>query len=100
MRSTRFRPRVDGLEDRLTPVAVVDFLSAAGQTAAGAAFFQAVAIDPDFVAGWNMKGVTLYYAKRYDEAFQVFHRALAIDAANALALKGQKMASDAMKAAR
>src|SRR6476646_10521945 len=50
MRSLRFRPRLEGFEDRLTPaVAAGDMMAAAAQTMAGAAFFQAIADDPDWI---------------------------------------------------
>ncbi|HEX3152163.1 MAG TPA: FKBP-type peptidyl-prolyl cis-trans isomerase [Gemmataceae bacterium] len=49
MRSHQAKLRVDGLEQRLTPASAGAFLSAAGQVAAGAEFFRAIATDPDWI---------------------------------------------------
>ena len=49
MGTLRTRLSIDGLEDRLTPASTTDFLSAAGQTAAASAFFEAIAEDPGWI---------------------------------------------------
>jgi FKBP-type peptidyl-prolyl cis-trans isomerase FkpA len=49
VRSHQSKLRVDGLEPRLTPASPAAFLSAAGQVAAGAEFFRAIAADPDWI---------------------------------------------------
>jgi len=49
MGKLRTRLSIIGLEDRLTPASTTDFLSAAGQTAAASAFFEAIAEDPGWI---------------------------------------------------
>lgn len=49
MRSTQIKLRIDGLEQRLTPASGANFLSTVQQSAAGAAFFQSIAADPDWI---------------------------------------------------
>lgn len=61
---------------------------------------RALVIDPNYVAALFNKGRTLLLLKRYEEAIQAFNRALTIDPTNDLALRGSKIASDALKAAK
>jgi len=56
MHSFRFRPRLEGFEDRLTPaVGSGDWMSAAFHTVAGAEFFRRTADDPDWMFNPNLQ---------------------------------------------
>jgi len=64
------------------------------------AYDQVLAINPNYALALCNKGNSLRELKRYEEAIQAFNRALTIDPTNDLALRGSKIASDALKAAK
>ena len=64
------------------------------------AYDRALAIDQNDTFVWTSKGLALRNLRRNEEAIQAYDRALAINATYELALRGRKMASDALKAVR
>ena len=64
------------------------------------AYDQALAINENFTTAWSNKGIALYVTKRYENAIQAYDRALAIDAIDEFALRGRKLAAEALRAAR
>ena len=60
---------------------------------------RALAIDPSDATAWYNKGVALYEFKRHAEAIRAFDRVLAIDPSYESALRGRKVAEEALEAA-
>jgi len=64
------------------------------------AYERSLKIDQTLAVTWDNKGNSLYYLRRYKDALEAFGRALAIDPNDAIALRGRKAATNALKAGR